>query len=451
MSPVATATPHNTHHLPLMEGDVGAHLRRLALPMVWGLVAMSTFALVDTLYIARLGTEALAALGFTMPVVMLFLGIIWGMMVGTTSVLSRAHGAGTLAQVRRLATDAMVMSSIIVLAASLLGYLFIDHIFRAMGAPAPLMPMIHSFMAIWYSGMIFASLMLISNACIRADGNTRVPSILMISSSVINIVVDPFLIFGWGPFPALGFAGAAVTLVISYILTAAVALYYLGVRQNLLCAPLFHRGMLVSWGKLLHVGGPVVLSNLIVPVSSGVVTWIAARMGTEAVAAFGVSMRIEGMAILVFYAMGAGLSIFTGQNFGAGNYGRVRDVVNVAVRYALVWGGLMTVFLWAAADIIPLAFDKHPAVIRYTAEYLRIVPVSYAAMGMLIITNSAMNAMGKPLPAMGLILLRAFVIYVPLAFLGAKFYGFEGILYAMVATNILVGFASYLWNKIIIP
>lgn len=435
----------------LLEGDVAPHLRRLSLPMVWGLLALSTFGLVDTLYVSRLGTEALAALGFTIPVINLFLGIVWGMMVGTTSVLSRAYGAGDMDRVRRLSTDIIVVASLVILVASVIGHLMTDQIFGAMGVPPAMMPMIRDFMGIWYGGMIFAGLMLISNAIIRADGSTRLQSILMGASAALNIIIDPFLIYGWGPFPEMGLAGAALTLVISYALTAGVSLYVLIWKRGLVCRPLFHKGMFRSWGQLLHVSGPAVFSNMIAPLSNGIGTRIAAGIHTEAVAALGVALRIEGMAILIFFALGTGLAIFTGQNFGAGNYGRVREALNKAAEYAFIWSLAMMALLWGFSDTIPVWFEKNPAVVHYTAEYLRIVPITYGPLGLLFLSAASLNAMGKPLPATVLMLLRAFVLYVPLTYFGAKLMGFEGILFALALTNVSVGVASHLWNKKIIP
>ena len=109
------------------------------------------------------------------------------------------------------------------------------------------------------------------------------------------------------------------------------------------------------------------------------------------------------------------------------------------------------VTLWTFADQIPLFFDKHPLVVSYTANYLRIVPVSYGAMGVMIVINASLNAIGKPFLATTLILLRAFILYVPLAYIGQKYFGFNGILYALMMTNFIVGIASHLWNKTATP
>ena len=439
--------PLNPHRISLLEGDIAPHLRRLSFPMMWGMFAMAAFNIIDTFYISHLGTSALAAIGFTLPMVMFFMGIIFGLSVGTTSVLSRAYGEGDFEKLRRMATDSMVLTAILVLSSALAGYFLIDRIFGWMGAREEILPLIHHYMAIWYCGMVFLAIMMVGNSCIRATGDTEFPSLMMMLMSVINVALDPFLIFGWGPFPRMGLAGAAMTLVVTYILTCAVSLYFLVFRKKILLAQLFHGGTVESWKKILHVGIPSIINNLIAPVSTAVITWMAADMGKEAVASLGIATRIEGLSILVFYSLGAGVSIFTGQNFGAGNYGRISEATTLAAKYSLGWGALIAVVLWIFAEKIPLFFDSHPLVIGYTAQYLRIVPLSYGAMGILVTSNAALNAMGKPLPVTILVLLRAFVLYIPLAWMAEKYYGFAGILMALAFTNIAIGSISYLWNK----
>lgn len=435
------------HRYNLLEGDVAPHLRRLSFPLMWGMSALSVFNVVDIFYISQLGTSTLAALAFTIPMVMLFMGIIFGLSVGTTSVLSRAYGEGNFEKVQRLATDSLVLTALLTSTAALIGFFLIDHIFILMGATPEILPLIHHYMAVWYWGMAFIGIMMVGNACIRATGDTHFPSMIMVAAAMINICLDPFLIFGWGIFPRMELAGAAMTMVIAYMLTSIVCLYVMVFKKKILCTQIFHAGTVQAWQKILHVGVPSIISNLISPISAAVITWMAADLGKEAVASLGVATRIEGLAVLIFYALGAGVSIFTGQNFGAGNYGRINEITRHAARYALIWGVIIAAVLWIFARDIPLFFDDHPLVVSYTAQYLHIVPISYGAMGILIISNAALNAMGKPFPATTLILLRAFILYIPLAYLAEKYYGFLGILAALTVTNFLVGGMSYLWNK----
>ncbi|MDE1153412.1 MAG: MATE family efflux transporter [Micavibrio sp.] len=432
----------------LLEGDVGRHLRRLALPLAWGMLAMTSFSVADTFFISRLGTQYLAALGFCLPVVMFFMGIIFGLSVGTSAAVSRVYGSGDFPRVQRLASDAVSLTAVIILVASVIGFFAQEHIFKLMGATPDLMPLIRSYMNIWYIGMPFMGVMMNGNACIRATGDTRFVSHMMTLLSVTNILLDPCLIFGFGPFPQMGMAGAAATHVVAAYVTCMVSLYVIIFKKKMIRTDLIiHPGLMDSWKRVLHVAIPSVISNQIAPISAAIITWMAARFGGEAVAALGVASRIEGLAILVFYSMGASVSIFTGQNFGAGNLGRIKEVTETASRYAVIWGFFTAAILWLFALEIPALFDKNPLVIAYTGHYLQWVPISYGAFGMMVVSNAALNSMGKPMQATVLILLRSVIIYVPFAYLLQHYMGFQGILVALMVTNFAVGLVSYLWNR----
>ena len=432
----------------LLEGNVGRHLRRLALPLAWGMFALTSFSVADTFFISRLGTQYLAALGFCLPVLMFFMGLVFGISVGTTSAVARVYGEGDIEKVRRLATDALSLTAVLVALGAVLGILFIDPIFVVMGAKPELMPLIHRYMAIWYCGWPFLGIMMVGNACIRATGDTKFVSRVMSLLAGINIILDPFLIFGWGPFPEMKLAGAAATHVIANYLTCMISMYVLIFRRKILKPRiLIHPGLVDSWKRILHVAVPSVISNQIAPISAAIITWMASGFGKEAVAALGVSTRIESVATLLFYATGAATSIFTGQNFGAGNRGRIKEAVETGSRYAIGWGFFVAGVLWIFAESIPPLFDKNAEVIHFTAQYLRWVPISYGAMGTMVISNAALNGMAKPLPATLLILLKAIIIYIPLALVLQKYLGFQGILMALMVTNFAVGFISYLWNR----
>jgi putative MATE family efflux protein len=435
------------HRVNLLEGDVTRHLWKLAVPLAWGMVAMSVFSVADTWFISHLGTRYLAALGFTIPVTMLYMGVLFGLNIGTSSALSRVYGEGDMARFRRMATDAIALAAVVVTCAAIIGFCLVGPVFRLMGAGDAVMPIIWKYMAVWYCGLPFMGVMMVGNACMRAAGDTRYPSMVMTAMAVLNVVFDPFLIFGWGPFPRLELQGTATAVLLASATTCAISLWQLGRKRHMLAFPVWHAGIFASWKKILHVAGPAIVSNQIMPLSVAVVTWLASSFGREAVAALGVAMRVEGMAILVFYAFGAGTSIIVGQNFGAGNHGRVRESMSAGMRYAFLWAVLVAGLFWIFAHHIAAAFTDSPVVAAYVAQYLRWVPVSYTGLGVMIISNAALNAVGKPLRSTALIMLKAFVFYIPLAWWGQHHAGFIGILIALMVTDMAVGAVALALNK----
>jgi hypothetical protein len=152
----------------LLEGDVAPHLRRLSIPLAFGMMSMTLFSLADTYFISQLGTRPLAALAFTLPVVLFFMGVTFGLSVGTAAVLARVYGEGDFDRVRQMSTDALVMAAIVSAAAALVGLATIEVFFPLMGAGEDVMPLIRRYMTVWYMGLPFFGVMVVGNSCMRA-------------------------------------------------------------------------------------------------------------------------------------------------------------------------------------------------------------------------------------------------------------------------------------------
>jgi len=179
----------------LTQGPVGPLLVRLAVPMMWGLLAIMAFNLVDTIFIAQLGTTPLAAISFTFPVVMVGTNLAIGLGIGTSSVVARAIGEHDHQKIQNLSTSSLILSVCIVSIFVAAGLLTIDPLFKALGAGADTLPLIGKYMRVWYVGMVFLVVPLVGNYIIRATGDMLWPGIIMTCSSILNLILDPILIF----------------------------------------------------------------------------------------------------------------------------------------------------------------------------------------------------------------------------------------------------------------
>jgi putative MATE family efflux protein len=361
--------------------------------------------------------------------------------------VSRVYGSGDIEKARQMSTDALTLTFLLASAAAMAGYAVIDPIFRLMGAGDVVMPLIHDYMAIWYCGLPFLGVMMVGNSCIRATGDTKFPSSMMTISALIAIVIDPFLIFGLAGFPRMELSGAATAWVVAHVVSFAISMYRLIWAKNSISRRILHSGLFDSWKRIFHVAVPAIISNQIAPISMGVITWMTASFGREAVAALGVANRIEGIVMMFFYASNASISIFSGQNHGAGNFGRVRDALNIGARFSLMFGAVCAAALWLLADILPPLFDANPDVARYASQYLHWVPLSYGALGVMILANGVFNAVGRPVPATAIIFMKAALVYIPLAWVLRGSFGFTGILMALTSTNFIMGAIAYTWNR----
>ena len=309
----------------LITGRPGAVLMKMAASVMIGFAAGAAFNITDTYFVSRLGTVPLAAMGFTLPVTMVVFGLSLGVSVGTSSVLARAIGRGQHDQVRHVVGHALLLGVVLVAILVVVGLLTMRPLFTAMGADEKTLPLVIDYMGIWYTGIIFLVIPIVGNGAIRATGDTFSPAMIMLVDLGLNIVLDPFLIFGIGPFPAMGIRGAALATVFCRALALAASLYVLIRRKGLLTWRWDGAAMLWdSWRKILYVGMPVAYVHILLPVVMGILVHMVSTLGTGAVAAFGAGLRISHCAMIPIFAVGASLVPFVGQNWGAGLFERVR-------------------------------------------------------------------------------------------------------------------------------
>ncbi len=432
----------------LTQGNVGAQLVKLTLPMVWGVFAVIAFSVIDTFFVAQLGTKELAAMSFTFPVVTVLGSVAMGLGIGAASVIARAIGEGDRHKVKCLTTNSLTLSLLVVVLFVLLGLTTMNPLFRALGATPELITLIRDYMTIWYLGMIFLVVPMVGNSAIRAAGNTLVPGIIMTVAAFVNIVLDPLLIFGWGGFPALELQGAALATAIARAITLVASLMFLHFRERMLLLVLpSWKEVWGCWQSILYVGLPAAATNIIIPISIGFITSLMSFYGPQAVAAFGIVSRVESLATIALLALSASIGPFVGQNWGAKKYSRVDRALQLSFLFCLIWGGLVAIVLAFGGRWIVSVFDNNPDVVEIATTYLMLVPISYSASGIILISSSTFNALGKPLPSAVMTLTRMFLLYVPLAYLGSWLFGINGIFAAACLSNLAVGIGAFLWNR----
>jgi putative MATE family efflux protein len=428
----------------LLEDPVAETIKSMTIPMIYGMILLMTFNLVDTFFVGLLGTQPLAAISFTFPITFTVISLTIGLGIGTSAVIAKALGKGNDESAKNSGTAAIYLAAIVVGILSFVGYLFTDDIFLLLGASEALLPLIHDYMDIWFIGSICLIGPMIGNAILRASGDTKTPSIIMGSAGLINAILDPIFIFGFGPIPAMGIQGAAIATLISWVFGLLLVLYIVGVKRQLIHTKLLSLKTFISSSRgILHIGLPAAGANMLTPISAAILTAIVASYGDSAVAAFGVGSRIESIACLVVLAMSMTLPPFISQNFGAGNMHRVEQSFKVSVRFVLIWQLLIYLLLVLIAPFIADVFSKEEAVADIIVLFMWIMPLGYGLQGVIILTNSSFNALHKPMVALMLSVIRLFVCYVPLAYLGSIYYGIEGFFIGGVCGNLIMGMISY--------
>ena len=432
----------------LTVGPVSGSILSMMLPMALGILVMIGNGLVDAYFIGQLGYAQLAAVSYAFPVWFVAAGIVMGLGTGTSSVLSRFIGAGDTKSVKQIATHSMILAVLAGAVVTAIGLVSIESLFSLLGANEETMPFVKSYMTIYYWGSLFLGIPFIGNSILRANGDAKTPSLLVAFSAVVNAVLDPILIFGWFGFPEMGVAGAALASVISTVAFLLASLWVLIFRDNLLTS-IGHSlsSMISSWKQVLHVGLPAIASNLIAPVSSALVTALVSTYGQEAVAAYGLAGRIEALVIVLLMALGGATAPYVGQNYGAKKFDRLVDGFKFSARFALFYSIFCIFLLYFISSTILGIFTDNEDVIRLAMIQLMICPWGYGFLGIASICNGSFNAFARPLPAMTISISRTLVIYVPLAYLLAYYFGFQGIHIAQVLANIFAGCVAIVWYR----
>ncbi len=427
----------------LLEGPIAATLLRKTLPVIGGMIAMMSFNLVDTWFIARLGTEPLAAVSFTFPVVFTVISLAIGLGIGTSAVVARRLGRGEFETVRRRATDAALLALVVGLVMTLLGLATLEPLFRLLGADDALMPHIRDYMGIWYLGAAAVIVPRVLNSVLRAHGNTVTQGLMMALAAGVNVLLDWLLIFGIGPFPAMGVSGAALATVLSWGLMAVALGFQKELRGLIDLAGLTLAGLLDSWKELGRIAGPAALTSVFTPIAMGLLTRIIAGHGHDAVAGFGVGTRIEAVAQIAVLGLSMTLSPLVSQNAGAGQFDRVRRAILGCFAFVLAWQLLVWLLLQGLAPGIVSGYAEREAVGEVLRTFLWLVPLGLGAQGVVILAVSSCNALHRPARAMRLSVTRLFLLLVPLAWLGGQLAGPTGVFAGMLIANGLMAVVAW--------
>ncbi|HSH57566.1 MAG TPA: MATE family efflux transporter, partial [Halomonas sp.] len=450
MNTSSTAAPRRPARRELLEGPIAATLLRKTLPVIGGMIAMISFNLVDTWFISRLGTEPLAAVSFTFPVVFTVISLAIGLGIGTSAVVARQLGRGEFDTVRRRATDAALLALVVGLLMTLIGLASLEPLFRLLGADDLLMPHIRDYMGVWYFGAAAVIIPRVLNSLLRAHSNTATQGVMMALAAVCNVLLDWLLIFGAGPLPAMGVSGAALATVLSWGLMAVALLFQRELRGLFDLAGLTRHGLLVSWRELGRIAGPAALTSVFTPLAMGLLTRIVAGHGHDAVAGFGVGTRIEAFAQIAVLGLSMTLSPLVSQNAGAGQYVRVRRAIFGCFAFVLAWQLLVWGVLQVLAPWLVGAYAEGEAVGEVLRHFLWLVPLGLGAQGVVILAVSSCNALHRPSRAMRLSVVRLFVLSVPLAWLGGRLADTTGVFAGMLTANLLMALVAWWQIRVVL-
>ena len=428
----------------LLEAPIAPTLLRLGAPNVLVMLAQAGVGLMETYFVGKLGTDALAGMALVFPAVMLMQMTSAGAMGGgIASAIARALGAR-----RRSDADALVLHALLIAAVFALAFMVTvvaggRWLYTRMGGSGGALDA-----AMVYSNWVFGGALLVwlfntLSAVIRGTGNMALPAYVTVAGAVLLLPLSPLLIFGWGPLPGLGIAGGAIALLLYYLAGSAVLAAYLWSPRGLLRPSL--RGLQLRWAlfaDILRVGLVGTVSTVATNLAIGITTALVGAYGTAAIAGYGTASRLEYLLVPLVFGLGAPLVAMVGTCIGAGQ--RERALRATWIGAAIAFAMTEAIGLWAAA--YPAAwlslFNTEPAMIEAGSQYLRIVGPWYGFFGLGLVLYFASQGAGRLLwPVLGNI--ARLVVAVAggwLALHGG--YAIAGVFAAQAAAMVVYGIAN---------
>lgn len=441
MKPGLTETTERLGSAPLWRLIIS-----LSLP---GMVSMMTTALyniIDTLWVSRLGHEAIAALTIVLPFHIIAVAIGAGTGVGVNALASRRFGEGNIEATNYVAGQIFSAAGLFGGLYLIAALFFTDNILIICGATPDIMDYGRQYLVVLSFGGPFMFFSMIASNLLRGSGDAVRPMIFMISGAVTNIVLDPFLIFGIGPFPEMGVRGAALATVIAQLLSAGLSFYYIVARRSAYRIKFRHlKPSLPILRDIYRVGVPAMLMEFGESVCFVLLNNVISAFGSLAIAAVGISFRIIDFAFMPIFGASQALLPIVGFNFGARLWDRLwRAVKLTSFGLALLMGIILVVLEIFTPPLIGI-FSDDPELLAIGVPAMRIMMSTVFLWGPMILFVTAFQGLSKGKEALILSLVRQFIIFVPLLFLFSWLWGLYGVWISMPVSDVLAFLVSGLW------
>jgi putative MATE family efflux protein len=382
-------------HQDFTEGSISRAIFLLATPMVLEMLMESLFAIVNVFWVTRLGSNAVATVGLTESMLTLVFAVAIGVSMSTTAMVARRIGEKDPRGAAVAGVQAIVLAVIIAVLMGIPGFFYARQLLELMGGSPELVAAGHRYTSIIFGGNVFVMLLFLNNAIFRGAGDASVAMRVLWTANLINIVLDPLLIFGLGPFPEMGITGAAVATVIGRGSGVAYQIWILMQgKSRVVIRPANFRIVPPVLFSLIRVSSTGVLQFAIAHTSWIALVRIISTFGSVAVAGYTIGIRIFIFVILPSWGLSGAAATMVGQNLGAGKPDRAVRAVHLTAIYNVVFLGVVAAVLIFAPEQIVRFFSADPAEAHYAVDCLRIIGYGNVAYAFGMVLVQAFNGAG---------------------------------------------------------
>lgn len=430
---------NNSKMLELTSGNVNKGLIKLVVPMILANLLNIAYNIVDTIWIGQMvGSSGLGAIAVSFPIILILMAIASGITVAGNILVGQYFGANdnkSVLYISRVTTTISVITSI---ALALIGYIFAPPLMKFLKASESIMEYSVSYFRISMIGFPFMFYYFLIAALLRGIGDTVRPLIFLAIASVLNIILDPLMIAGIGPFPKMGLDGAAYATAFSQFISVVVSMIYLKTKDSIVRAnPLRIVFDLKITKLMLKIGMPFATMQLIVSISWLFLNRLINGYGESASASVAINMRIDSLSFLPLMALSAAIATMVAQNIGANRMDRIKAIYKSGCIMGIGISSFMALFSVLFPRLIFRMFTSDDSIFEYTRSYMYIVMPSIIFLSVMFATNGVINGAGKTFTLMLFSFVALILVRVPLAYFLSPKIGVVGIWTSMAIVNFI--------------
>ncbi|MDD3263286.1 MAG: MATE family efflux transporter [Candidatus Nanoarchaeia archaeon] len=400
----------------MTQGDVKSILIKLSWPIILGMIIQSSFNLVDTYFVGKLGHDALAAMSVAFPVIFITMALASGIGVGVNSLVSRKLGAKDKKGASNVSKHAYILMLIIYILIFIFAFTFLEKLYIRIGATENILNLVMQYSKTYFAGSFFLFFTFITNNILRAEGNTKTPMKIMIVAGLINAILDPIFIFGFGFIPAMGVRGASLATVISRILASIYLFYTLFLKENKFDFKYFKLDLSII-KEIFKIGIPATLNQVFISITLATMNIILAKSGEVTLAAFGLMMRLESFIFMPLSGLVVGVTTMVGQNFGAKKYKRIDKVVSESTKFGMIFIFMIAITILLFGENILGIFSDNYEVVLMGNAFFKMILFGYFTLPFTFVSGGAMQGMGNGIYSLVLQFLRTIFLVIPLSIL----------------------------------
>jgi putative MATE family efflux protein len=434
----------------LTEGSIPKHIRSIALPMSIGFFFNTMYNVVDSFYAGQVSTSALAALALSFPVFFIIIAISEGIARGSAALIANAIGAKDEEKEKLLSSQVYSLGLIGALSLSVIGLNAAPLLFRILGAEGDYFDLALGYVSPLFIGAVFFLLSSMSNAILLAHGDSKTFGKVLVAGFLLNLILDPWFLYGGFGLPAMGVPGIAWATVLIQAM-GGLFLFSVVLRRGYVDIGSLFRKLPKPkiYGEILKQGIPTSFNMMSIALGFFVTTYYLKFYGEVSVAAFGVGTRIEQIALLPAIGLGSAIVSIVGQNNGAGKLDRVSECMTLCVKYGLFLILLASVLIFVFATPLVRIFTSDEEVIKVGANYTRIMAFLQWAYVMGFIYIGFLQAIKRPMYGFVEAVIRKIVLPIGVFYFVVKILevGLNGFWYSMVAINIAMTIVTIIYAR----